>query len=132
VFVGQAQYNEEAAESALLRPAFCASIARPLYEVYARRFAAGPAEGKAAQSRRRRRADADAEEAAAAQEAAAPEDGPENLHMDADGAPADFDQQPMGAQFMQAMYVFYAYWPFVWVPSLQEGVFHPCHVACPR
>lgn len=129
---GQAQYNEEAAENALLRPAFCASMARPLYEVYARRFAAGPAEGKAAQSRRWRRADADAEEAAAAQEIAAPEDGPENAHMDADGAPADFDQPPMGAQSTQALYVFYASWPFLWASLLRQGVFHTGHVACLR
>ncbi len=96
----QAQYNEEGAENALLRPALSMAMARPLYEVYSRRFATGATEAGVGRARRRRRAGVqeDVEEAAPAQEAAAPEeaaDAPPQSPM-GDAAPADFDQPPMG------------------------------------
>ena len=100
----QAQYNEEGAENALLRPAFSLAMARPLYEVYARRFAATAAQGGEDRGRWRRRAgaQADAEEAAALdQQAAGPEEAANAPPQspEADGVPADYDQQPpMGMQ----------------------------------
>ncbi|EIE27346.1 hypothetical protein COCSUDRAFT_45823 [Coccomyxa subellipsoidea C-169] len=94
-----AQYNEEGAENALLRPALSMAMARPLYEVYSRRFATGATEAGVGRARRRRRAGVqkDVEEAAPAQEAAAAEeaaDAPPQSPM-GDAAPADFHQPPM-------------------------------------
>ncbi|BDA47997.1 probable double-strand-break repair protein rad21 homolog at N-terminal half [Coccomyxa sp. Obi] len=102
-----ARYNEEAAESALLRPSFSAAMARPLYEVYARRLAVTGAAEHEAPSRRRRQAGADAdaaaEDPASAQEQAMPEEAPHAAVQTpaADGAPAEFDEPPMGEEPMQ-------------------------------
>ena len=100
----QARYNEDAAESALLRPSFSTAMARPLYEVYARRLAVTGAAEREAPSRRRRHAGADphadagAQEPGTSQEAAMPQEGPHAAVQTpaADGAPAEFDDPPMG------------------------------------
>ncbi len=96
----QAQYNEEAAENALLRPAFCAAMAQPLYEVIARRLD-GPAEPAAGRSKRRKQAPAAQEEAHPAAEQQEVMQDPAPLPRAE--APADFDHAHHGMAVVQLL-----------------------------